>query len=160
MSSEGPNPSQSEIYLKWIAADMKIMRQQLTDVVMYMRDAEKEVREKMRRFTMYMHELHDIGYMYEERGLDIPKHILRELERCDDRLRQLLTEEHTDGGTFERVRREMAQDPENRWDHTRQIEKPQWMQERDNEARKSGQPGPNGPEDGAQTQSSESRGRR
>ena len=29
-----------------------------------------------------------------------------------------------DGGTFEKVRREMAQDPENRWDHTRQLTKP------------------------------------
>jgi hypothetical protein len=86
-----------------------------------MRDAEMEVKEKMRRFTMYMHELHDISYMYEERGQAVPAHILRELERCDDRLRQLLEKEHMDGGTFERVRREMAGDEKNRWDHTKQV---------------------------------------
>jgi hypothetical protein len=48
---------------------------------------------------------------------------MREVERCDDRLRQMLSEQHSDGGTFEKVRREMAKDPENRWDHTRQLER-------------------------------------
>lgn len=43
------------------------------------------------------------------------------MERCDDRFRQLLTEAHTDGGTFEKVRREMVKDENNRWDHTRAI---------------------------------------
>ncbi len=46
------------------------------------------------------------------------------MERCDDRYRQILDEMHKDGGTFERVRREMAKDPLNRWDHTRQLAKP------------------------------------
>jgi hypothetical protein len=32
---------------------------------------------------------------------------------------------HTDGGTFERVRSEMAADPKNRYDHTRQLAKPE-----------------------------------
>ena len=116
-----PPDQPAEVYLKQMAADMKIVRVMLTEVVNYMRDAELEVKEKMRRFTMYMHELHDIAYMYEERGLPVPHHILREMERCDDRLRQLLENEHKDGGTFEKVRREMAEDPENRWDHTRQL---------------------------------------
>ena len=112
----------AESYLKNIADDMKIIRVMLTEVINYMRDAEAEVKEKMRRFTMYMHELHDIAYMFEERGIPVPPHVLREMERCDDRLRQLLEKEHADGGTFEKVRREMADDPENRWDHTRQLE--------------------------------------
>ncbi len=72
----------AEVYLKRIAEDMKIIRQQMTDVTRYMREAESEVPEKMRRFIMYV---------------------------------------HTDAGTFEKVRREMAKDTDNRWDHTRAI---------------------------------------
>jgi hypothetical protein len=110
-----------EVYLKRISQDMSIIRQMLSEVIAYMRDAEKEVSEKMRRFMMYMHDIHDITYMYEERGLNVPQYILREMERCDDRLRQLLGEEHLPGGTFEKVRRKMAEDIDNKWDHTRQL---------------------------------------
>ncbi len=39
-----------EVYLKRIAEDMKIIRQQMTDVTRYMREAESEVPEKMRSF--------------------------------------------------------------------------------------------------------------
>lgn len=110
-----------EVYLKRIAEDMKIIRQQMTDVTRYMREAESEVPEKMRRFIMYVHDMHDIKNLYVEHGVEVPTHISRELERCDDRLRQLLNEAHTDAGTFEKVRREMAKDTDNRWDHTRAI---------------------------------------
>ena len=119
-----PPDQPAEVYLKWIAADMKVVRSILTEIAVYMRDAEGEVKERMRRFTMYMHELHDIAYMYESRGQAPPPHILSEMERCDDRYRQLLKELHLDGGAFEKVRRKMADDPENRWDHTRLLEKP------------------------------------
>jgi len=118
-----PNHS-AEVYLKRIDANMKLIREMLTTVVTYMRDAESEVAEKMRRFIMYMHDVHDIAHLYEERGLPVPRHVMEELERCDDRFRQLLTEAHTDGGVFEKVRRGMAEDPLNRWDHTRQLAKP------------------------------------
>lgn len=111
-------------YLKRIADDIKIMRQQMTDVVNYMRDAESEIPEKMRRFIMYMHDVHDIKHLYEEHGQTPPIHVMKEMERCDDRYRQLLKELHMEGGTFEKVRREMAEDKENRWDHTRQLAKP------------------------------------
>jgi hypothetical protein len=113
------------VYLDRCSKELIQIRQMLTKVINYMVDAESEVSEKMRRFIMYMHDVHDVSYMYEERGLPIPPHIAREMERCDDRYRQLLTEAHTEGGTFEKVRREMAADPENRWDHTRQLAKPQ-----------------------------------
>ena len=113
-----------EVYLAQMAQDMKVMRQQMSDIVNYIRDAEGEVTEKMRRFVMYMHDIHDAVNQHMELGLVVPDHILREAERCDDRLRQLLNEAHTDGGTFEKVRREMAKDPENRWDHTRRLMKP------------------------------------
>jgi septation ring formation regulator EzrA len=113
-----------EVYLKQIAQDIKVMRQQMSDIVNYIRDAEAEVTEKMRRFVMYMHDIHDAVNQHMELGLNVPDHILREAERCDDRLRQLLNEAHSDTGTFERVRQEMAKDPENRWDHTRRLIKP------------------------------------
>jgi hypothetical protein len=113
-----------EIKLDRIARELKTMREMMTQIVTYMINAEKEIPEKMRRFMNYMHDLHDIKYMYEELGHSVPPHHLREMERCDDRFRQLINEQNLDGGTFERVRREMAADPENRWDHTRLIAKP------------------------------------
>ena len=118
-----PNHS-AEVYLQRIDANMKLIREMLTTVVTYMREAETEVSEKMRRFIMYFHDLHDVAHVYELRGHPVPPHVMRELERCDDRYRQLLEEAHSDGGTFEKVRRDMAKDPRNRWDHTRQLAKP------------------------------------
>ena len=113
----------AEVYLERIASDMKIIREQLGKALTYMADAESEVHEKMRRFVMYMHDMQDVKNMYQELGLEVPSYVMREVERCDDRLRQMLSEQHSDGGTFEKVRREMAKDPENRWDHTRQLER-------------------------------------
>lgn len=110
--------------LDQMGRDIKTMRELLSKVVNAMVDAESEVPEKMRRFIMYMHDIHDIKHLYEELGLMVPPYIMREAERCDDRFRQLLTELHTDGGAFEKVRAEMAKDTENRWDHTRLLSKP------------------------------------
>src|SRR5258708_3499014 len=118
MTDEGLN------YLKRMAEDMKIVRQQMTDVVNAIREAESEVPEKMRRFIMYMHDVHDIVNLYHEGGQTAPRHVLAEMERCDDRYRQLLEEMHLDGGTFEKVRREMAKDPLNPWHHTHQHPQP------------------------------------
>lgn len=87
----------------------------------FMRAAESEVPESLRRFMNYMHDVHDVKYMYEELGHAVPKHLLDELERLDDRYRQILQTLHSDGGALEKVRREMADDPENRWDHKRQL---------------------------------------
>lgn len=109
------------VYLERISRDMAEIKQMLRQVVNYMVEAESEVSEKMRRFIMYMHDVHDVVHMYEERGLAVPRHVLAEMERCDDRYRQLLDQAHTDGGTFEKVRRQMAEDPLNRWDHTRLL---------------------------------------
>jgi hypothetical protein len=105
------------VYLKRIHEDMSIIRQQLSKVINYMVDAESEVPEKMRRFIMYMHDMHDVKNLYDEHGITCPPWVLREVERCDDRLRQLLTELHTDGGAFDKVRREMSGDKNNRYDH-------------------------------------------
>lgn len=110
--------------LKNIRRELTTIRTLTSQYVNAMVSAESEIPESVRRFVTYMHDIHDVTYMYEQRGLPIPEWILREMERCDDRYRQLLDTLHTDGGTFERIRREMAKDPLNRWDHTRLLNKP------------------------------------
>ena len=111
------------VYLARIAREMALTRQLVSRVINYISEAESEVPEKMRRFMNYMHDLHDIKYMYEELGHAVPAHHLREMERCDDRFRQLIEQQNAEGGTFNKVRREMAADPLNRWDHTRLLTK-------------------------------------
>jgi hypothetical protein len=105
-----------------IARELTNIRKLDTELVKFMRDAEVEVPESLRRFANYMHDIHDIRYMYEEVGTPVPQHVKDELQRCDDRYRQVLKTLHTDGGALEKIRREMADDPENRWDHTKQLE--------------------------------------
>lgn len=111
-----------------LEAEFKNMRQELATIrksisklTFYVEEAQSEVPEKIRRFVTYMHNLHDIKNLFTEHGLEVPRYIDREVERCDDRLRQLLMELHTDGGAFEKIRREMAKDTDNRWDHSRAI---------------------------------------
>lgn len=104
-----------------IARELANMRKHMTEALSYMRNAESEVPESLRRFANYMHDIHDIKYMYEELGHPVPQHLHRELERVDDRYRQILKTLSTDGGAIEKIRREMAADPENRWDHTREL---------------------------------------
>ena len=114
----------AEVYLERISRDIATILSLVSKAVNAMVEAESEIPEKMRRFMNYMHDLHDVKYMYEELGHPVPQHLKDELERCDDRYRQLLKIMHTDGGAFEKIRREMAKDPENRWDHTRLLAKP------------------------------------
>ena len=104
-----------------IHRELVTIRRQNTEMVGFMRDAEAEVPESLRRFANYMHDVHDIKYMYEEHGQRPPQHILSEIERLDDRYRQVLKGHNTDGGAIEKIRREMAADPDNRWDHTKQL---------------------------------------
>lgn len=104
-----------------IGRELKQIRELVTKAVNAMGTAETEVPEQTRRFVTYMHDMHDVANIYIERGQPVPHYINRELERCDDRMRQILETLHTDGGAFEKVRREMADDPANRWDHTRQL---------------------------------------
>src|SRR5882762_322754 len=100
-----------------IARELTTIRKQNTELVKFMRDAETEVPESLRRFANYMHDVHDIKFMYEEHGTMPPIHVLEEIERLDDRYRQILKTHNTDGGYIEKIRREMAEDPENRYDH-------------------------------------------
>lgn len=106
-----------------IRRDMAVIKQMLAQVVNYIRDAESEIPEKMRRFMNYMHDVHDVKFMYEETGHEVPDYVLKEMERLHDRYRQLLKDMHLDDKAFGKVRAEMAKDPENRYDHTRLLPK-------------------------------------
>jgi hypothetical protein len=108
-----------------IAREQKTMRELMSKFVNAMLDAESEVPEWYRRFTNAMHDVHDIKYMYEDVGIVVPPHILHECERLDDRFRQVLDRINKQGGAFEKIRREMAADPNNRWDHTKLLAKPE-----------------------------------
>jgi len=106
-----------------LARDIQSIKSMLVEVINNINTAESEVPERMRRFVDYFHNVRDIITMYEERGHSAPQYVLKEAERCDDRYRQLLEEYHSDGNAFEKIRREMADDPANRWEHTRLLPK-------------------------------------
>jgi hypothetical protein len=115
--------------LNRISREQKLIRELTSKFVNQMIDAEKEIPEFARRFMNYYHDCHDVRYMYENLGQPVPQHVNREIERCDDRYRQLLDRLNSGGEAFEKIRREMASDPSNRWDHTKFLEKPK---EKDN----------------------------
>lgn len=104
-----------------IARELQQLRRLNSEMVKFMRDAESEIPESLRRFANYFHDMHDVKFMYEEHGQPPPKYVLDELERLDDRCRQILKAHNTDGGVIERIRREMAADPDNRYDQTKQL---------------------------------------
>ena len=123
-----------------IRRELTTIRSLLSEGIRFLRDAESEIPERIRRFTHHMHSIHDIKYMYEDVGVAVPPHVMREVERLDDRWRQLLAEENAEGGAFSKVRREMATDKQNRYDHTKQLPAPTHTRlptENDNETRKS-----------------------
>jgi hypothetical protein len=104
-----------------ISRELVTIRKQNTELLSFYRDAEKEVPESLRRFANYFHDIHDIKFMYEEHGVRPPQHVIDEIERLDDRYRQILKGHNTDGGAIEKIRREMAADTENRYNHTREL---------------------------------------
>lgn len=104
-----------------ISRELVTLRKQNTELLQFYRNAEAEVPESLRRFANYFHDVHDIKYMYEEHGQRPPQHILDEIERLDDRYRQILKNHNTDGGAIEKIRREMSGDPENRYQHTKEL---------------------------------------
>jgi hypothetical protein len=106
------------------ARELKTMRELMIADVNARAEAESEVPERMRRFGMYMHDVHHIMWMDQENGQEPPEYVKAEARRCYDRYRQILAELNTDTGSFEKVRREMATDPLNRYDHVRQLLKP------------------------------------
>lgn len=107
-----------------IARELRTIRQLTSTAVNALKEAESEIPEQMRRFANYFHDVVHIKGEYVSLGLKAPDYIDREMERCADRFRHLLDDLHADGGTFERVRRDMAERLGNIYDHTRQLEKP------------------------------------
>jgi hypothetical protein len=104
-----------------IVRELTTLRKQNTELLRFYRDAETEVPESLRRFANYFHDIHDIKFMYEEHGVRPPQHVVDEIERLDDRYRQILKAHNTDGGAIEKIRREMAADVENRYNHTKEL---------------------------------------
>lgn len=122
---ERPEPKERSVELELgdIRRELATMRQLLVQVVQYIREAESEIPESYRRFVNAFHDVHDIRYMYHEEGQSCPEYIDREIERLHDRYRQILKKMNEEGGTFNKVRRDMAADPDNRYDHTRLLTK-------------------------------------
>ena len=113
----------TEMYLQRIARDIREVRNLLTASGNASKDAESEIPEKMRRFSMYMHDMRDILYMYHETGQPPPTYIMTEVERVSDRYKHLLDDLNNDGGAFEQVRRDMTQRGGNRYDHSKLLPK-------------------------------------
>jgi hypothetical protein len=108
-----------------IARELTQIRQGMNKALFAMNEAEKEIPEKMRRFMNYFHDVVHVKGEYVSLGLTPPKEIDEEMERNHDRARQILHDLHTDGGHFEKVRREMTKHSvQPRYDHTRQLAKP------------------------------------
>jgi hypothetical protein len=108
-----------------IARELTTIRKGVSQALFAMGEAEKEVPEKMRRFMNYFHDVVHVKGEYVTLGLVPPKEIDQEMERNHDRALQILHDLHSDGGHFEKVRRDMTQHPvKPRFDHTRQIGKP------------------------------------
>lgn len=128
MKNEPDEPSIDELsekdLLRRIARELKTIRENTGKALFAMHEAEAEVPEKMRRFANYFHDIVHVKGEYVTLGITPPKWIDAEMERCHDRFRQALEELHTDGGAFDKVRRKMAEDPNNRYDHTRLLTKP------------------------------------
>lgn len=112
---------ESDAHLANLARDMRAILLELREVVRYMKEAESEVPEKMRRFIMYFHDVHDIQNLHHELGLMPPKYLNQELERCHDRFRHILEDMYGDQGTFERVRQDMTNRGGNRYDYSKQL---------------------------------------
>ena len=107
-----------------IARELKAIRELTSKALFAMGEAETPPPEKMRRFANYFHDIVHIKGEYVTLGITPPPWIDREMERCHDRFRQALQELHADDGAFTKVRREMAEDPNNRYDHTKQLAAP------------------------------------
>jgi hypothetical protein len=123
MPDEFTDLTEKDLLLR-IARELKTIREAANKVIFAAHEAESEVPEKMRRFANYFHDVVHIKGEYVSLGLKAPDYIDREMERCADRYRHLLDDLHSEGGTFEKVRRDMAERPGNIYDHTRQLEKP------------------------------------
>ena len=109
-----------------VARDIRALLLEIREITKYMREAESEIPEKMRRFMMYFHDMHDLKNMHEELGLIPPTYVLREIERCYDRLRHLLEDlfDPDKEGHFEHVRKDMSKREGNKYDWSKALAPP------------------------------------
>jgi len=112
------------VLLQRIAREVTTTRKLVSEALAGMRKAEQEIPEFMRRFGNYFHDIVHIKGEYVTLGIHPPPWLDREMERCHDRMRQALELLHQDDEAFGRIRAEMAKDPLNRYDHTRQLQAP------------------------------------
>ena len=122
MAEDEDKQSDRSIQLQ-IARELVTIRTLLGKALYAIGEAESEVPEKLRRFMNYCHDIHAMKFMYEEVGHQAPAYVMHELERVDDRYRQIIGEMKAEGGPINKVLREMAADPANRWDHTKLLPK-------------------------------------
>ena len=109
------------MYMERISRDIRVLRNDITKVVVYMEKAERLIPEEMRRFIMYYHDVHDIRHLYHEHGLEPPPEVNSEIERCADQFVQMIREYHSDGGVFEKSRADLAEKAGNYYNHTRKL---------------------------------------
>ena len=109
------------MYMERMSRDIRAIRGDLATALNSMREAEAEVPEKMRRFIMYYHDVHDIRNLFHESGIEPPREVNSEIERCTDRFIHLVHDLFDDNGVFEKVRQEMAERHGNRYDHKRLL---------------------------------------
>jgi hypothetical protein len=58
--------------LKTLQQDIHMIKNMMAEVIIYMKGAEAEIPEKMRRFMNYFHDVRDIRFMHEETGQPAP----------------------------------------------------------------------------------------
>ena len=119
--------TESEAQIANLTRDMRAILLEVREVTKYMKEAESEVPEKVRRFIMYFHDVHDMQNLYNELGLIPPLHIKQEIERCADRFKHILEDMYDTNkhGAFERVRQDMSERSGNRYDWTHALAKPE-----------------------------------
>ena len=81
-------PTDRDLLLR-IAQELKTIRELTSKAVNALHEAESEIPEKMRRFIMYMHDVHDIVNLYHEGGQEAPDHVKREMEHGKLNLRKM-----------------------------------------------------------------------
>ena len=102
-----------------VLEELRKITKQLASVLGAIEKAESEVPEYMRRFVMYYHDIVHIREAHVQLGLTPPKSIDYEIERCSDRMAQLVDSEHNQGGTFHRVMEDMMKIGGTKYKHGR-----------------------------------------
>ena len=108
----------SDPTLDLILKELRELNRSFAEVTAYLHRAEKEIPHHLRGLMDYYHDVIHLIRAYESIGMPIPNMLLRESERMHDRMHQLIEREHRQGGAFEKVIKEMNEEPEgNKYKH-------------------------------------------